>query len=347
MDPIMLKRRAVVALAALTAAFGAATASAQTVLRYSNWLPEGYPTRTRILEPWMAEVQRVTQGRVKIESAPKVIGTVTGQYDVVRDGLADIVLVVPGWTPTRFELTELFELPFLGESLEARSPATWRVYQQEIAKHGEFKDVHVVSVFMAPAGQFYTSKKELRTLDDFKGVKLRSPNPATSQAITLLGAVPVSKPVSEIYELATGGVIDGGVIVAETTVGFKLQEVLKKVSLVPGGMSASTLLVAMNKAKWESLSRADQEAISKISGEALARVAGRVTDEVERESFAKVTAAGATVHRFDAATVAQLRARLAPVEQAWLEKARKKGVTEPERLVERLRAEIAAAPSKP
>lgn len=347
MDPITLKRRAVIALAAVTTAFGAAAASAQTVLRYSNWLPEGYPVRTRIIEPWIADVQRVTQGRVRIETAPKVVGTVAGQYDVVRDGLADIALIVPGYTPTRFELTELFELPFLGESLEARSPASWRVYQQELARYGEFKDVHVVGVFMAAVGQFYTSKKELRTLEDFKGVKLRSPNPATSQAITLLGAVPISKPVPEIYELATGGVIDGGVIVAETIVGFKLQDVLKKVSIVPGGMSASTLLVAMNKTKWESLSKADQEAISKLSGEALARLAGRVTDESERESFARITAAGATVHRFDAASVAQLRTRLAPVEQAWFDKARKKGVAEPERLVERLRAEIATARPKP
>ncbi len=347
MNLITLKRQTLVALAALAASLCTAPASAQTVLRYSNWLPEGYPVRTRILEPWLAEVQRVTQGRVRIETAPKVVGTVAGQYDVVRDGLADIALVVPGYTATRFELTELFELPFLGESLESRSPATWRVYQQELAKYGEFKDVHVASVFMAAVGQFYTSKKELRTLDDFKGVKLRSPNPATSQAITLLGAVPISKPVPEIYELTTGGVIDGGVIVAETIVGFKLQDVLKRVSTVPGGMSSSTLLVAMNKAKWDALSKQDQDAITQVSGEALARLAGRVTDESERESFAKISAAGATVHRFDAATVAQLRARLAPVEQGWIEKAKRKGVANPDRLIERLRSEIAAASTKP
>ena len=94
-------RRHLLAVAA-TALLGttlAGTAAAQTVLRYSNWLPAGYPVRTQIQEPWMAEIEKVTQGRVKVESSPKVIGTVAGQFDAVRDGLADMALIVPGFTP--------------------------------------------------------------------------------------------------------------------------------------------------------------------------------------------------------------------------------------------------------
>lgn len=344
----MIRHMKKTAIAVVTAAASllAASASAQTVLRYSNWLPEGYPVRTKILEPWMAEVAKVTQGRVKIEATPKVVGTVPGQFDVIRDGLADVALVVPGYTPGRFVLTELFELPFLGDVAEARSPATYRIYQKELARYNEFNGVHVVSVFTGSAAQIYTSKREVRGMDDFKGLKLRSPQAATSQAITLLGGVPVAKPVPEIYELASGGVIDGGVIVAETIMGFKLNDILKKVTLVPGGVGNTTLLVAMNPAKWNALSKEDQEAINRVSGESLAKLAGRVHDESDAKALDSVIKGGATVHRPSAAFADEMRSRLVPVEKTWVEKARAKGVADPERLIEQLRKEIAAAAVK-
>jgi TRAP-type C4-dicarboxylate transport system substrate-binding protein len=338
---LTLKKTALTLVTA-TAAMLSLSAAAQTTLRYSNWLPEGYPVRTQILEPWFAEVTKVTQGRVKVETTPKVVGTVPGQFDVIRDGLADIALIVPGYTPGRFELTEVFELPFLGDVAEFRSPATWRIYEKELAKYNEFKGVRVLSVFTGTAAQVYTSKKEIRNLDDFKGVKLRSPQAATSQAITLLGGVPVAKPVPEIYELASGGVIDGGVIVAETIVGFKLQDVLKKVTLVPGGLANTTLLVAMNEDKWNALSKEDQAAIQRVSGESLAKLAGRVHDESQRAAFETVTKSNATIIRMSAAETETLKARLAPIEKSWAEKARKKGVTNPEGLIEALRKDIAA-----
>lgn len=335
-------KKTVLAMVAATAGLLSLPAASQTTMRYSNWLPEGYPVRTKILEPWFAEVTKATQGRVKIETTPKVVGTVPGQFDVIRDGLADIALIVPGYTPGRFELTEVFELPFLGDVAEARSPATWRIYEKELAKYNEFKGVRVLGVFTGTAAQVYTSKKEIRSLDDFKGVKLRSPQAATSQAITLLGGVPVAKPVPEIYELASGGVIDGGVIVAETIVGFKLQDVLKKVTLVPGGLANTALLVAMNEDKWNALSKEDQAAIQRISGESLAKLAGRVHDESERAAFETVTKSNATIIRLSAAETDALKTRLAPIEKGWAEKARKKGMTDPERVIDALRKEIAS-----
>lgn len=336
--------RTAIAAAALTLL--ATAAPAQTVLRYSNWLPDGYPVRTQILEPWMAEVAKVTQGRVKIEATPKVVGSVPGQFDAVRDGLADVALIVPGYTPGRFELTELFELPFLGDVARSRSVATYRIYEKELARYNEFKGVHVLSVFTGSVAQLYTSKKEVRTVADFKGLKLRSPQPATSQAIGLLGAVPIAKPVPEIYELASSGVIDGGVIVAETIVGFKLMDVLKRVTIVPGGLANTTLLVAMNPAKWNSLSKEDQAAITKVSGEALASVAGRVHDESQQAAMEQIVKGNAVIQKASPALAEELKTLLAPVEKTWAEKARKKGVANPEQLVDQLRKEIDAVAVK-
>lgn len=69
-------RRLVGALALIGAFVAALPAAAQTtVLKYSNWLPVGQAMRMEVIEPWIAEVEKVTAGRVKIDMLPKVVGT--------------------------------------------------------------------------------------------------------------------------------------------------------------------------------------------------------------------------------------------------------------------------------
>ena len=82
---------------AIALSFSASGSHAEPIiLRYSNWLPLNYPLNTGVMIPWIEAVEKVTEGRVKIEMTPKVVGTVPGQYDVVADGLADISLFLPG-----------------------------------------------------------------------------------------------------------------------------------------------------------------------------------------------------------------------------------------------------------
>src|SRR5690606_35882949 len=87
--------------------------SAQTVIRYSPWLPPGHAVHEGLLRPWAAEVEKLTEGRVQIEFLPKAVGSPAAQFDVVRDGLADMGVILPGYTPGRFPLLDMGELPLL------------------------------------------------------------------------------------------------------------------------------------------------------------------------------------------------------------------------------------------
>ena len=144
----------------------AAAAHAQTVLRHSNWFPEGQVMRVKVIDPWKEEVAKVTQGRVKIETAPKVIGTVAGQFDAARDGLADIVVFSNGYTPGRFDVLEIGELPFLGDKPEVFGPALHRFYTKHAAPYGEYKGVHPLAVFVVAPPQLFNSKRALKTVAD-------------------------------------------------------------------------------------------------------------------------------------------------------------------------------------
>src|SRR3546814_3099088 len=63
-------------------------------------------------------------------------------YDQVRDGVADVVWTLPSYTPGRFPLMSVFELPFMINNAEATTKAAWEFYQT-YAKE-EFADVHPI-----------------------------------------------------------------------------------------------------------------------------------------------------------------------------------------------------------
>ena len=330
-------------LAAALTLTAAAAAQAQTTLRYSNWLPLGHPLRAQVMEPWAEEVAKATQGRVKVDVSPKVIGTVAGQFDAIADGLADAALFVPSYTAGRFELTELMELPFLADSAAIRSPVTYRFYAQHLAKYDEYKGVTVLSLFPGPALHVSTAKRPVRTIEDFQGLKLRSSSPIASQTITLLGGTPVLKPATEIYEMVSGGLLDGAVFTIPDALSFKLTNLLPRVNIVPGGLGATVIVLGVNPAKWKTISETDQQAIMKVSGEKLAQAVGTSYDIAEKESLDATRKSGGTVETFNPTMVAAMKQRVLPIEQGAIEKARKKGVSDPAALISVLRSDLAKA----
>lgn len=330
-------------LAFLATAIAPPTADAQTTLRYSNWFPVGQAIRVDVIEPWLAEIEKVTQGRVKIETLPKVIGSLPAQFDVARDGQADLVVFVPGYTPNRFDIIEVAQLPFMSDNPEAYGPAVDRFYRKHVAGFNEFKGVHPLSVFVVSPGQLFNSKRAVNSMADFKGLKIRSPQASATQALSLLGGVPVAKPVSETYELLSSGVLDGTFMPPESIPVWKLTELVKYATIVPGAVYNTILVMAINEEKWKSLRPEDREAITRISGDAFARNVGRVYAKGDVAAFDLMRRMGTNVGTLPDSMVSEMKRVLQPIERDWAAKVSKKGVQSPEQLIQQLRAELAAS----
>lgn len=100
------------AAAALSMLAGTLPASAEeVVLRYSNWVPATHPIITKVIEPLSRDLEEATEGRVTIEVLP-ALGLPPGHFDLVENEVADMAFSVHGYTPGRFTLTEIGELPF-------------------------------------------------------------------------------------------------------------------------------------------------------------------------------------------------------------------------------------------
>jgi TRAP-type C4-dicarboxylate transport system substrate-binding protein len=342
----MFKLARTIASAVVTIACVAGIPHAQaqtTVIKYSNWLPPGQAMRVEVVEPWIAEVEKVTNGRVKIDTAPKVVGTLPAQFDVARDGQADLVIFIPGYTPNRFDLLEVLQLPFVSDNPEVLAPLADRFFRKNLESYGEFKGVHPLSVYVVSPGQVFNSKRPLRSIADFKGLKMRSPQTSATQALTLLGAVPISKPVSETYELLSSGVIDGTFMPPESIPAFKLTELVPYATIVPGAIYNTVLVLAINEDKWKSLRPEDREAITRISGDAFARNIGKAYANGDKAAFEIMRKAGKPAETFPAPALAEMKKVLLPIERDWIEKAKKKGMADPQKVLDQLRADITAA----
>jgi TRAP-type C4-dicarboxylate transport system substrate-binding protein len=153
------------------------------------------------------------------------------------------------------------------------------------------------------------------------------------------------KPAPESYELLSQGVADGLFFPKESPLSFKLIPVIKYVTYVPGGLYNVSFALVVNPAKWSQISEADRAAINKLSGEALARRAGMAWDAVDAKAEKAVRDANIPIVIANAQFIAEIKARTAGLEQAWIDKAKAKGVDGAAALAA-LRSEIAAAAKK-
>jgi TRAP-type C4-dicarboxylate transport system substrate-binding protein len=300
--------RALVAGAAV-ALFGlAGTAHAQTTLTLSSWVPPTHFVVKDILQPWMDEVAKVTEGRVTVNLLPKAVGSPPQHFELARKGVADVTWGNFTYEPERFKAVWFAELPMMGSNCEASSVALWRTYQKFLADQDAFKGVVVLGVGMLGGGQFNHPGKLIDSLEDLKGQKVRMGGPIQKRLIEELGAVPVSAPATKAYELLEGGAIDASLHGLESVVNFRLDGKLKYHSIVPDGLYDATFFIAINEAKFKKLSPADQQAIMKVSGEMLARNWGKAFDRQMVAAEAKMRAEGHVFGQPNAALLDKIRA---------------------------------------
>ncbi|MCV2448368.1 TRAP transporter substrate-binding protein [Paracoccus sp. DMF] len=327
--------------AGLVLAAGVAAAQAQEVtLRYSNWLPAGYTLDVALMEPWIAAIEQATEGRVKIQKSPKVVGSVASQYDVVADGMADMSLMVLSYAPGRFPLVEGMELPFASDDETRTSPAVWATYEKFLADRDVFPDVVPLAMFQTGVFHVFTTGRDLALVDNWAGAKIRTSSPSLTRIVELMGGTPINKPVSEVYELASGRVIDGATTPPDALLGFKLDEVLNTMIFVPGSLGSTTVLVSVNPDAWGRISEADQQAIRKVSGAVVARMSGDLHRKETEAAIAKMQAKGMTVTRMSDAELARMQERVAPLTAEWLEKAKTAGLENPQEMLDFFRSEL-------
>lgn len=271
-------------LACLALASSAALgASAQEVtLKVSHFWPPGAMPPTRILQPWCDKIAADSGNKLKCQVYPamQLGGTPAQLIDQAKDGIADVVFTLPGYTAGRFPAMEVFELPFMSRSAEATSKAAWDYYE----KHGqkEFAGLHPLMFAVHDNGYLHTREKQVKVLGDLKGLKFRAPTRMTNKLLASLGATPVAMPLPQVPDAVSKGVIDGFLLPWEVIPSVKLHELVKYDTETDPSRPAlytAVFTIAMNPAKYNSLSPELKAVIDRNSGAGLSAMAGKVWDE--------------------------------------------------------------------
>ena len=315
-------RKGAAAAAALLAVFGAAPAIAQAPLTYSSWVP---PTHHLTIwqANWAAEVEKATGGRVKFQSLPKAPAAAPGTFDAVRDGLVDLSYVTASYTPARHILPLMAELPGAGGTAEINSVAFSRIHWKYFQKYGEYKGVKLLGVWTHGPGQMFT-KKPVKSLEDFKGQKIRTGGGIAEEVAAALGGAPFFKPAPESYELLNSGVADGVFFPFESIVSFKLDKLIGQATVFPGGLYSSAFGFFMNEDRWNKIAKQDQAIIEKHSYEHVARSNGQSWDRADKVGMDALKAAGANIMTATPAMQAEAKKRAGPIIEDWIKKANEK-----------------------
>jgi TRAP-type C4-dicarboxylate transport system substrate-binding protein len=314
----------------------------QVTLKMHHFLPPVSNGHAKMLAPWAKKVEADSGNRIKIDIFPSMQlgGTPPQLFDQARDGVADIVWTLPGSTPGRFPNIEVFELPFIAAK---RALPNAKAVQEFADAHSqkEFGEVKPLGVWAHDHGLIHATK-QVKTMEDMKGLRLRSPTRLAGDALNALGAVGRPMPIPQLPEALAQKALDGCVIPWEVVPAVKVHELVKFHTEIPGTptLYTATFILAMNKAKYEGLPADLKKVIDDNSGQAFAMLAGNMWDDQAKVVEDMVKKRGNTISAISAEEAARWRKATEPVTEAWIKQVKDKGI-DGAKLIETARGLIA------
>jgi TRAP-type C4-dicarboxylate transport system substrate-binding protein len=267
------------AMSAMSGMSATGAFAADTTLTISSWAPPSHGMNAIFWPALIEKIEAATEGRVTGE-IKYGLASPPAQFDLILDGVADLAWIFHGYTPGRFVATKMIELPGYEGNAEAASVAYWRAYDKYLASANEHRGVKLAGLMTHGPGVLH-SNKEVKSLEDIAGMKLRIGGGVSGDAGAALGATGISVPAPKVYETLASNAADGVMMPMEGKASFKLFEVAKHTYTMPGGFYRGSFAVILNQDTFDGLSAADQEALSALFGEETSRMAGAMWDEID------------------------------------------------------------------
>ncbi|MEO0496761.1 MAG: TRAP transporter substrate-binding protein [Pseudomonadota bacterium] len=321
--------------------WGSLANAADVTLTLSHFLSPKSATQVDLIEPWAQRIEEQSEGRIEIKIFPAMtLGGKPGDlYRQVRDGSADLVWTLPGYTPGVFPRSEVFELPTVHQgSAEATTMAIHDNFEL-IAE--DFEELHPILVH-THAGQALMMRDECVTsAADLEGKKIRTPSRTGGWLISEWGAEPVGMPLPALPEAMAKGAVDGAMIPFEIAPTIRAAKFSKcgQTGADDARFGTALFLFAMNKDRYESMPDDLRAIIDANSGRDFALYAGELWDSAEVRAKEMQIEQGQTVDMLDDGATDTLTAAADAVIERWVEEVNDTGI-DGNALVEAARAAV-------
>ncbi len=235
----------------------ATSAAAQT-----KWdLPTPYPAgnfHTKNVVQFTEDVDKATKGSLKIAVHPA--GSLIKHADIkrsVRQGTAPIGEVLISLASNEAPVYGLDSVPFLATGYAA-SKKLYGAQKPFLAKQLEKEGLILLySVPWPPQGLY--SKREIKSVDDLKGLKFRTYNAMIGRIAALAGSIPTQIEVPDLPTAFATGRVDVMITSASTGVDTKSEDYLTHYTDTQAWLPRN--MVFVNKEAFDKLPAAEKKAV--------------------------------------------------------------------------------------
>ncbi len=310
-----------IALTVLAVVPFAATAADTMHIKFSTWHPPASREVKNVWQPMLEELKKRSNGRITYTLyAGGALGKGPEHFDIVKNGLSDMGYFTATWTPGRFPLSDVLSLAVQVEGKDVGTDIGNATYEKVLKQ--EFEGVKVIELNGCISAYLWTTKP-VRTLEDCKGLRIRSPGGHQTHYIESLGAEPVFMPLSDVYMAMETGTIDGLVTCPPLVLAFKLYEVARHGALATFG--CVTEGVVMNQKSWDRAPDDLKPIIMEVAGNPFAATGGLNTEayKVMMEDLKKH---GVDLYRLPPEEAQRWYALFQEDTREWIERLEEKGL---------------------
>ncbi len=260
-------------------------------IRFSTWHPPVSKEVTTVWTPMLEELKKRSNGRITYTLyAGGALGKGPEHYDIVAKGLSDMGYYTATWTPGRFPLSDVLSLAVWVDGKDVGTDIGNAMYDRVLKD--EYKGVKMIELNGCIQAFLWTTKP-VKTIEDCKGLRIRSPGGQQTNYIKALGAEPVFMPLGDVYLAMETGTIDGLVTCAPLVLAFKLNEVAKYgVNTTFGCVTEG---VAMNEKSWEKVPEDLKPLIMEVAGNPF-RSTGGLNQAVYKTMMETITKSGVQLY---------------------------------------------------
>jgi TRAP-type C4-dicarboxylate transport system substrate-binding protein len=316
----------------------AVAADAPVKLKISLWIPPAHPLVAAAKE-WADSIDKASGGSIKSTVFPsEQLGKAFDHYDMVRDHIADVGYINPGYQPGRFPIFAAAVLPFTIAADARKGTAAVDAWYRKYAAT-EMKDTHFCLAFVHDPGSFH-SRKKVVTPDDVKGLKVRPAHAAMGEFVTSMGGTNVQASAPESRDILERGVADAITFPWNSLFLFGIDKVVKYHIDAPIYTTGFTW--SINKQMYDGLSAAQKKVIDDhCTNEWAVKMAGPWADFEAAGRQKMKDAPGHEVYSLNADQLAAWRKAAEPMQQRWAEGVRSAGGN-PDAVLQDLKASLTA-----
>ena len=265
-------------------------------IKFSTWHPPAGEECQNTWTPMLEELQERSGGRITYTPYyGAALGAGPEHYDIVRDGLSDMGYFTATWTPDRFPLTDVLSMPVKVLGKDVAVEIGNEMYERVL--HEEFSDDVKVLQLNGCVMSFIWTNKPVRTLEDLKGLKIRSPGGLQTYMIESLGAEPSFIPLGDVYLSMETGVIDGIVTCPMLYKAYKLHELGKHAVVATFGCVSEGVI--MNKKFYDKMPVDLQTIVEEVVRNPF-ELTGGLTEEVIQACMDSMSAEGVEFYELPA-----------------------------------------------